>query len=53
MLIKITPVIKTGQPGGVDLQEVESIDVALKQASFYLQGTDVYKFFVITKMVEQ
>ena len=53
MLLKITPVLKTGQEGKPQLEENDSMDVALKQATHYVKGTDVFKFFVITKMEEQ
>lgn len=50
MLLKITPVIKTGQVGASQAVETESMDVELKQASHYLKGSDVFKFFVISKV---
>ena len=50
MLIKITPILNNGQQGKPQAQETDSVDVALKQCAHYLKGTDVFKFFVITKV---
>ena len=50
MLLKITPVMKNGQTGKDQPVETDSMDVELKQASHYVKGTDVFKFFVISKM---
>lgn len=52
MLLKITPVLKTGQIGQPTPVETDSMDVELKQASHYIKGTEVFKFFVITKIEE-
>jgi hypothetical protein len=48
-MLKITPVLYNGQQGKTDA-EVNDMNVACKQASFYCKGSDVFKFFVITRM---
>ena len=50
MLLKITPVLNNGQTGQPQPVETDSMDVELKQASHYVKGTDVFKFFIISKM---
>ena len=50
MLLKITPTLPNGQTGKPQLEEAESMDVALKQASYYIKGNSVFKFFVVTKI---
>ena len=50
MLLKITPVLPNGQKGKPQAEETESMDVALKQASHYIKGNSVFKFFVVSKI---
>jgi hypothetical protein len=48
-IIKATPVMYNGQIGKEEVQD-STMDNVLRQASFYCQGSDVFKFFVITKI---
>jgi hypothetical protein len=48
-MLKITPVLHNGQKGKVEA-EINDMNVACKQASFYLKGSDTFKFFVISKI---
>ena len=50
MLLKITPVLKSGDIGKSQAEETSSMGVTCKQCSFYVKGTDVFKFFVISKL---
>jgi len=50
MLLKITPTLQNGQTGKTEAVETDSMDVECKQCAHYVKGTDVFKFFVITKM---
>lgn len=48
-MLKITPTLKTGQTGKPEVQDT-TMDNACKQCSYYIKGTEVFKFFVITKI---
>ncbi len=50
MILKITPTLPNGQTGKPQVEETESMSVALKQASHYIKGNSVFKFFVVTKI---
>lgn len=48
-MIKATPVLPNGQKGKPEVQE-STMDNVCKQASYYLKGDSVFKFFVITNL---
>ena len=50
MMLKSTPVLMNGQTGKPEVEETDSMNVALKQATHYVKGTNIFKFFVITKL---
>lgn len=50
MLLKITPVLRNGKVGKPTPVETDSMGVECKQASHYVKGSDVFKFFVISKI---
>lgn len=48
-MIKATPVLYNGDTGKSEVQE-STMDNVCKQASYYIKGTDVFKFFIITNL---
>lgn len=49
MLLKLTPCLPNGQTGKPEVEEIESMDVALKQCAHYVKGNSVFKFFVVSR----